>query len=433
MSSNIIYQHTPYFYIIKEKSTSRLYVGAKWGNHAHPDLFFNSHHKYGYFTSSKYIKSIIQKKGISAFEIISIITDFGDLQNFINENPLFKNQPLAYVYETKYIMENNCVNDLSYINISNNFKGSATGFEHPKIKQNNRELYGTDYFIQSDEGKEANKKGCLAIYGVDNYFKSEDFKENLKTECLSLYNVEHHQSRPEIKEKISTSSKGKRKSKTHCENLSKANKGKVVAKNSTGEHLIVSKEEFETNTNLIGSTTGKVVVKDKEGKHMMVDTTDPRYISGELVHSSKGTSNKKLKNTCPAINTKTGEKLGRINTNDPRWITGEIITPTKGKPNINALNTIWVKHPSQKSKMIQSTELDQYLNNGWEIGRGNNGKMTPIIITDPFNNKFELSRKQLKQFSIDHNLTPCGLLDRLDTKNTTPTTRGKNKGWSISQ
>jgi hypothetical protein len=61
---------------------------------------------------------------------------------------------------------------------------------------------------------------------------------------------------------------------------------------------------------------GNTVVKDREGNNFLVSLDDPRYISGELAHVSKGTSN--------AILVETGELI-KVPVDDPRFSSGEIV------------------------------------------------------------------------------------------------------------
>lgn len=87
--------------------------------------------------------------------------------------------------------------------------------------------------------------------------------------------------------------------------LKSVNAKKVVAKNSLGKTIIVTKEEFDKDSNLVGASKdikrtdkacenisngkkGTVPVIDKNGNRFQVLIDDPRYLSGELVHNRKG-------------------------------------------------------------------------------------------------------------------------------------------------
>ena len=54
----------PYYYKLKFKPTGQYYVGIQYGKSAHPDNLWDK-----YFTSSKIIKKLIAKYGVSAFEV----------------------------------------------------------------------------------------------------------------------------------------------------------------------------------------------------------------------------------------------------------------------------------------------------------------------------------------------------------------------------
>jgi len=52
----------------------------------------------------------------------------------------------------------------------------------------------------------------------------------------------------------------------------------------------VNKEEFNNNENYESCNKGKVLAKDKEGNIYRININDPRYLNGELVHNTKGTT-----------------------------------------------------------------------------------------------------------------------------------------------
>ena len=58
---------TPYFYIILQKSTNKLYAGSRWSKNCNPDELFKT-----YFTSSNSIHNIIKKCGKADFQILKI-------------------------------------------------------------------------------------------------------------------------------------------------------------------------------------------------------------------------------------------------------------------------------------------------------------------------------------------------------------------------
>lgn len=75
MTSQIIYNHIPYFYIIQHKPSGKFYVGCKYSkrkNKTHPDLLLKEN---GYKTSSKIVRALIEQDGLESFIICDIITE----------------------------------------------------------------------------------------------------------------------------------------------------------------------------------------------------------------------------------------------------------------------------------------------------------------------------------------------------------------------
>jgi hypothetical protein len=66
--------YLPYFYLIKHKSSGKLYAGSRTtpqSKLANPTEFMKPD---GYQTSSKIIKEIIKNEGLDAIEILDIVT-----------------------------------------------------------------------------------------------------------------------------------------------------------------------------------------------------------------------------------------------------------------------------------------------------------------------------------------------------------------------
>lgn len=101
----------------------------------------------------------------------------------------------------------------------------------------------------------------------------------------------------------------------------------------------------------------KIVVKDKDGNILHVATDDPRYLSGELRHH--------IKNRKYVRNIKTKEHKAVCKSEiqqylDAGWEYGRYFKTCKNK--------IYVSN-NEISKCINSSELDEYLANGWTKGR----------------------------------------------------------------
>ena len=155
-----------------------------------------------------------------------------------------------------------------------------------------------------------------------------------------------------------------------------------------------------------GVTKNKLLVKDINEKYFYVDENDERYLSGKLTPYWKGKhktneSCKKTSKTLKSINFNKGEKNPQYGTcwinkdgNSIRvkkeelnkyllegWIKGRKYTenqlksfnekhnkiPKENKP---GYNTIWIHNDIlKKSIYIKKELLNEYISNGWEIGR----------------------------------------------------------------
>ena len=139
------------------------------------------------------------------------------------------------------------------------------------------------------------------------------------------------------------------------------NKEEMLSK----EKELVNKEfchRIDTYNQIVGggcasfSKEGKVTVKDKAGNYSVVYKDDPRYLSGELVHHTKGTIQVKDKN---------GKEF-RVPLNDERYLNGELVNRNTGK--------VVVKNKDGKNIMVNVD--DERIKNGELIGV-NLGKKHP--------------------------------------------------------
>ena len=101
-----------------------------------------------------------------------------------------------------------------------------------------------------------------------------------------------------------------------------------------------------------GFTVGLVTVKDKDGNCFDVKTTDPRYLSGELVSVNKN---------MVSVKDKYG-KTFRVHVTDPRYLSGELIIVSKG--NKGGTGRTYVMK-NNECKFILKEELQSYLDDGW--------------------------------------------------------------------
>lgn len=136
---------------------------------------------------------------------------------------------------------------------------------------------------------------------------------------------------------------------------------RAVVKDKEGNNLSVSIDDPRyLEGELVGATKGHVSVKDKNGKTMFVSINDPRYLSGELVFIQTGMIN---------IKDKFGN-TGTVNRNDPRYLSGELASVLKGcKSNIKG-KTCTTNGEIDRFIFIESEEVSK----GFWIGSCSKGK-----------------------------------------------------------
>lgn len=113
-----------------------------------------------------------------------------------------------------------------------------------------------------------------------------------------------------------------------------------------------------------GFTSGLVTVRDKNGNCFDVKTTDPRYISGELISVNKNTV---------SVKDKFG-KTFKVHVSDPRYLSGELVIVSKGNK-AGSGRTYVMK--GDECKFILKEELQSYLNDGWEKKSKCKGRLSP--------------------------------------------------------
>lgn len=162
----------------------------------------------------------------------------------------------------------------------------------------------------------------------------------------------------------------------------------VTVKDNYGNTSCVHKTDPRyISGELVHITTGVVTVKDKDEKIYQVNVNDPRYLSGELNSIFKGMITVK----------DTNNNYMSVSIDDPRYLSGELVPLWTGrkhteeaKRKIGEANKSLVgeKNPSYGTcwitnniinKNIKKEELDNYLklNEGWKKGRINGNKKQP--------------------------------------------------------
>ena len=220
----------PYFYIIEHIKSGKYYAGVRFAKNCNKEELLQEN---GYYTSSKYVKELIESDGLESFKIRKIKE--------------FDTAKEAMEYETRFLKKVKARNNYMFINKSenavakhylfpddlkqimlnkygvnhytqtkdywNSYKLTCLkkynvnhSFKHDiiknKIKQTNLKRYGSEYFLQSEIGKKTIKNAIYKKYGVNNVFQSEEIKQKIKETVMQRYGVTHVMYNKQIKEKI---------------------------------------------------------------------------------------------------------------------------------------------------------------------------------------------------------------------------------------
>lgn len=177
--------YIPYFYVIEHISSGLLYAGSKIGKNANPNLFLKDG---GYYTSSKYVKNLIESDGISSFKI-RIIKNF----SFGID---------AYNYETKFLNKVKARTNSKFLNKhNNNYLSGEFGFGSDLLKSYLLRVYGEEYYSKTKLYKQQVENTCLSRYNTTHYSKTDEYKFRYKSTCMSRYGVENVFQLDDIKEK----------------------------------------------------------------------------------------------------------------------------------------------------------------------------------------------------------------------------------------
>lgn len=177
---------TPYFYIIQHKETKIMYAGSRYAKGCHPDEFMQPN---GYQTSSVTILNIIEKEGLSIFNILRIDTNCDDVSSLR--------------YETSFLQCLNCAKSPYWYNGHNNDTLMAYGTEEFKLKSIETcfKNFGVKYPMQSEKVREKSKITSIINYGCESHTQSYISKSRLKQSNLKKYGYENTFQVPEFKDK----------------------------------------------------------------------------------------------------------------------------------------------------------------------------------------------------------------------------------------
>ena len=117
----------PYTYIVKNLSTGKIYYGCQYSKNCHPDNLWKT-----YFTSSKYVRELIEQHGKN---------------DFIYEvRKTFKTKNSALNWERKVLRRLNASFSETFLNRNNG--GLTTYAKHRWIKKGDRTLFVDEYRIE---------------------------------------------------------------------------------------------------------------------------------------------------------------------------------------------------------------------------------------------------------------------------------------------
>jgi hypothetical protein len=173
---------TPYFYLIRNKTTGKLYAGCKYGKDADPSNFLTPK---GYHTSSSTIKKQIEESGPEAFEILILKTE--------EECKMH-----VHTFESRWLKDHDCVRRKEYYNMNGPWHPSPYS---PEFKCLMLKKYGVQNPIQSPYIREKTKKTVLAKYGDSNIMSTEHFKTKSVATFRNNYGVDNPSQAEIVKEK----------------------------------------------------------------------------------------------------------------------------------------------------------------------------------------------------------------------------------------
>lgn len=150
--------------------------------------------------------------------------------------------------------------------------------------------------------------------------------------------------------------------------------GKITVRDADGNTSQVDTTDPRyTSGELVSVSKGKVITRDNSGNNFLVDKNDPRYIGGELISIKTGKA---------VVKDRYGNKF-HIQTNDPRYLSGEFVGATKGRPMDNhtrtrvsetqtgsgnsQYGTRWIHNPTLMT--CSKIKKDAPIPGGWTLGR----------------------------------------------------------------
>ena len=301
--------HTPYFYIIKHKPSGKQYAGCKYAADANPENFMTQR---GYKTSSAHIKKLIKEDGLDSFEIIKILTEVECGKN-------------VFDYESDFLVENECAQSSDWLNRHNNNKGfkcakkghvSAVNLITGEQKRISKEEFDSSPdWVSPNLGLKRTEDTKIKLSEshigyVPSYATREKLKLNT-TGTVPAVNLITGEQKRISKEEFDSSpdwigtSSGKEVTVKTREKLAQANSGKVTAKHVlTGVVCSISKEEFDSSPDWVSPNLG--LKRTAESKQKMRESSRMKDLIFDAAALQKMSN--ASKGTVSAVNLITGEQ-----------------------------------------------------------------------------------------------------------------------------
>jgi hypothetical protein len=230
MSSNSIYPHVPYFYIIEHIASGKRYAGCRYAKGCNPVEFMTED---GYCTSSSTVKQIIEDDGIDAFVVVEIktIDEVGDV----------------YEYETKFLVENECATSDQWFNMHNN---AVIAFGSKEFKAAMKAKHGFEHAMQSEKIQKQKRQTCLKNHGVEHPMQAEHVKEKHHQTCLKNNGVGHPMQSDAAKEKTKLTNLNRRGVENPMQTCEVRDKAKQTNLKLRGVEYASQSEEIKEKTKL---------------------------------------------------------------------------------------------------------------------------------------------------------------------------------------
>jgi hypothetical protein len=190
--------YQPYFYIIQDKISRKYYAGSRYGKNAHPSELLQEN---GYTTSSTVINEMIEKNGLSSFQIVRL--------------RLFTSGIEAHNYETRFLQKVNAANNQSFLNGHNNDGMIIAEWDEKLIDRMLSVRNQTISKLLEEDPQwhekqiQQRKITMMKRYGVTSNGLLKSTQENRKATFLRKYGYEHNNQTPESRKRISENMSGR--------------------------------------------------------------------------------------------------------------------------------------------------------------------------------------------------------------------------------